>query len=402
MAWNSIFSFQNTPKAVEYRVDELSQMFPDPSICEEPRQFTRLHRIVIGRLRANLEYEIRANHALIDFLDCDGRSPLHWAAARGDAKSVALLLKYGANPSLVDRIKQGPLRSSLKADTPDCMKLLLAANANTEQRDNWGQTSVQAAMYYTDPTPFVRSLLAAGAQVNVSDIIGCSPLSEAMKSNFADAVDLLLRHGADIGVTDDVGATPLQYGVKYNAHEAVANILLRYPSHRSHYYRNYSGQNLLHVAAESAGSRMLGILAGLSWNKSILLDEQDEQLRTPTSLATIRVNTCQRQGSELNSPGGEEVQRHPLDEKKGIDAPDDADELAAWTEAWKSLTRVLKVKTSRDCIIEIRDPFDQGYASSDGTGSNEFWWSARESPTCSSARESTDELLCLGLSTEAA
>lgn len=284
MAWSSILCFQGTGNSALYEVDELLELFPSPDICEERRKFTRLHKIILKLLHIDLEQELRMNHNLVDQVDSDSRSPLHWAAARGDSYAVQLLLHYGADTNLVDRIHQGPLRSSLKAEDPLCMKLLIEAGAKIEQRDNWKQTCLQAAMYYPNPEGFIRPLLEAGAEVNVQDHLGCSPLSEAIKGNHAGAVRILHHYGARLTVQDSIGCTPFHYGIRYNAYEAM-EVLLSFEF--DHSVEDDLGQNPLHVAAEVADARMLYILARARL-KYLEINYKDNKGKTPLDLAKAR------------------------------------------------------------------------------------------------------------------
>ena len=122
------------------RVDEIRDLFPITEWVEERRMFTHIHRIILQLLAVDLEKALLRDRSGVDKPDADGRTPLSWAAARGDSKSVELLLRYGASPDTPDRIGQGPLRQSLKSHNAACLKLLLEYGATVDQRDDWSQT----------------------------------------------------------------------------------------------------------------------------------------------------------------------------------------------------------------------------------------------------------------------
>ena len=126
-------------------------LFPAMEAVEERRRFSRIHKIVLQILHLDLEKEVLKNPSMIDALDADRRTPLSWAAARGDSKFVEVLLRHGASPNTPDRIGQGPLRQALKAHNATCAKLLLAYGAKVDQRDDWEQTCLLACMYSPDP-----------------------------------------------------------------------------------------------------------------------------------------------------------------------------------------------------------------------------------------------------------
>ena len=56
----------------------------------------------------DLEKEVQLRADEVDTIDALGRSPLMWASARGDERSVATLLSYNADANLVDLQNSGP------------------------------------------------------------------------------------------------------------------------------------------------------------------------------------------------------------------------------------------------------------------------------------------------------
>ncbi|MDF3055421.1 MAG: arp, partial [Gammaproteobacteria bacterium] len=63
----------------------------------------------------------------------------------------------------------------------------------------------------------VEALIASGADVNMLDMYGFTPLIESAIANRLDIADLLLKNGADVKQKDMVGGTALQWAVEnYN------------------------------------------------------------------------------------------------------------------------------------------------------------------------------------------
>lgn len=286
MIWNSILCFQGTRNSSLYKTDALLKISPNPDRTVERRRLTRVHQIVLQMLHIDLEEELCFNPIALDRPDVDGRTPLHWAAARGDSKIVRLLLKYGASPNAVDRISQGPLRSSMKATDPTCMKLLLKAGANVDQRDQWNQTCLQSAMYYPDPTPFVVPLLDAGADINARDIVGYCPILEACLNNHTAAMEILLSRGCNLNVTDGIhGMSPLHWAIRHNHHDIISNLLrLRDLQLQP---QDKFGQTTLHIAAKHADARTLRLLSHAKLRGLSKADKSDEGL-TALDIAEIR------------------------------------------------------------------------------------------------------------------
>jgi len=73
----------------------------------------------------------------------------------------------------------------------------------------------------------VKSLLDEGADVNVADARGNTPLMEAVMSGTQQTVRLLLERGADVNVTDNWGNAPLMEAVKKSSNETIRLLLER-------------------------------------------------------------------------------------------------------------------------------------------------------------------------------
>lgn len=265
-------------------MDEIRELFPITEWVEERRLFTHIHKIVLGLLDLDLEKALLKDPSGIDRPDADGRTPISWAAARGDSQSVELLLRYGASPDSPDRIGQGPLRQSLKADNAACLRLLLLYGVRVDQRDDWSQTCLLAAHYYPDPVSFTLPLLEAGAHVNARCSQGRFPLMEAVSKNNVAAVKLLLDYGANVNFFNNAGATALHEGVRYNSHEALTYFL---EEDIDHTLRDTNHRTVLHYAAEYADVKTLTILskAGLC---GLNPDDEDRNKRNPVEIAEAR------------------------------------------------------------------------------------------------------------------
>ena len=283
-ASDNIFYFQGTPNASTWRIDEMRELFPITEWVEERRMFTHVHKIVLQLLPLDLEKALHKDRLSTDKEDADGRTPLSWAAARGDSNSVELLLRHGASPNTPDRIGQGPLRQSLKASDAKCLQLLLDYGAKVDQMDDWKQTCLLAAHYYPNPVSFTAPLLKAGAQVNVRCSQGRFPLMEAVSKNNVAAVKLLLDYQAELNCVNNAGATALHEGIRHNSHEALTFLL---DFEVDHTVRDAKDRTVLHYAAQYADLKTLKIL-----HRERLFglnpDDQDIDHITPVSIAESR------------------------------------------------------------------------------------------------------------------
>lgn len=73
---------------------------------------------------------------------------------------------------------------------------------------------------------WMQFLIAKGANVNIRDFKGVTPLVVAVNANFAEAVDLLVSRGAKIDESNNAGETPLITAV-HNRNVAMMRILLK-------------------------------------------------------------------------------------------------------------------------------------------------------------------------------
>lgn len=122
-----------------------------------------------------------------------GATPLLVAAKAGDAKSVALLLKYKANVDLPNAqgatplmvaagVGQGanPTRGRYKTDAEaaECLRLLQQAGGNVNAKDERGMTALHgAANLGWDET--IRQLVKDGAQLEALEANGLTPIDYA-------------------------------------------------------------------------------------------------------------------------------------------------------------------------------------------------------------------------------
>ena len=95
----------------------------------EDQNFTVLHKIVTGLRIQSLEEALVLYPDDIDAIDALGRTPLTWAAARGDEKAIATLLSYGADPNNLDTQWTGPVSYAAERGHVVSVRLLLEAGA---------------------------------------------------------------------------------------------------------------------------------------------------------------------------------------------------------------------------------------------------------------------------------
>lgn len=125
---------------------------------------------------------------------------LHLSALCGDVRGLQRTLQ---DPAAADWLNHRvrpylspPLRLAVTGGNQECVQLLVAAGANIELEDVKGQTPLFVATSQKKHY-IMKTLLEAGANPEGSKKNRCSPLLVAVRDGFMEGVGLLLQHGAD-------------------------------------------------------------------------------------------------------------------------------------------------------------------------------------------------------------
>ncbi len=203
----------------------------------------------------------------VNATDDDGETPLHLAAAIGQAAIVAALLDGGADVDAVSQNRRTPLHWAVRNGCEAVVRLLLAAGALVDAVDLWGgsalifaaengyeavvdlllETGADITLLKKDSVERelcqnilngllrsavisnnivkVQAYIAIGAGVNATDGDGAMPLHWAASRGHAAVVAALLDGGADVDAVSQNRRTPLHWAVR-NGCEAVVRLLL--------------------------------------------------------------------------------------------------------------------------------------------------------------------------------
>jgi ankyrin repeat protein len=131
-----------------------------------------------------------------------GGTPLNYAAGWGDVPIIDALLQKGANPnSLAASDGSSPLISSARHLHVQAAAVLLKAGASVAGRDKAGRTALHHALSATPNRPFIRLLIAHGADPFAVDLDGVSCVRRA---RFLGYEDLALEFESAAGRTDEL------------------------------------------------------------------------------------------------------------------------------------------------------------------------------------------------------
>lgn len=218
------------------------------------RNFTPLHRIILGLSSLDLRSYLDTTTADLDARDSLGKTALCWAASRPDAGMVEALLDYGASLTISDRRQQTPLHYSAGSGLPKSTELILEAAKS------------EAANHFQPELPASRSIGANATMsrffktiINARDLKGRTPLTFAARMNFPAHAQILLSYGADLESVDDwADRSILLTAIYWKSHEVIP-VLIAHGAHTD--VLDATGSSVLHYAAKFGDLRTLTALA---------------------------------------------------------------------------------------------------------------------------------------------
>lgn len=144
------------------------------------------------------------------------QTPLAKAAEAGDATMVEFLLSEGANIGL----SKGPFGDSaivlaVRSGSIETASTLLSAATDVNGKKSEGLWTPLTCVLFTQDPEMLRFLIQQGADVNLKDKLGNTPLHEAIGK--PDLVQILIESGTDINGKNKRGETPLEYALYLRA-----------------------------------------------------------------------------------------------------------------------------------------------------------------------------------------
>ncbi|NXG25588.1 ZDH13 Palmitoyltransferase, partial [Grallaria varia] len=180
---------------------------------------TLLHWAAINNRQELVKYYI-SKGAIVDQLGGDLNStPLHWAIRQGHLPMVMLLLKCGADPSLIDGEGFSSIHLAVLFQHMPIVAYLISKGQNIDTADFNGQTPLMlTAQKAVGPEP-TRFLLKFNPSLNaVDNVQKNTALHWAITSGNISAVDLLLEAGASLDIKNVKGESPLDLAYQSQNH----------------------------------------------------------------------------------------------------------------------------------------------------------------------------------------
>jgi ankyrin repeat protein len=140
-----------------------------------------------------------------------GRTLLHAASAAGNSPIVAVLLKLGVDANIQDAGGHTPLYS-IGNECPGggpVVRALIQGGAKVDACDGVKRCTALHMAARRGNVEASEALIACGANIEVRDSLGETPLRRAVNCGQTDVAALLLAKGADPHSVGSKGLTPL-------------------------------------------------------------------------------------------------------------------------------------------------------------------------------------------------
>lgn len=212
----------------------LVSLLPPTSVAQTPpnaaeiANFTRLHAAAHAGDTSTIERLIAAGAEPNVRNELD-RTPLHVATFARQAQAIRTLAKAGATLELLDAERYDPVTIAAVANDELTLSMLLSLGASAKQVTSRYDGTALIAAAHLGHHGVVKQLIAAGAPLDHVNNLHWTALIEAVVlgdggMRHIETVRALVSAGADTQLSDRSGRTPLQLA-KANGYREIIEIL---------------------------------------------------------------------------------------------------------------------------------------------------------------------------------
>jgi len=199
-----------------------------PPASEEIAHYKGLHAAAFSGDLAAIEKLIKAK-ADLNSRDPYGRTPLHVATHARKPDAVRMLMRAGANHALLERDRYDAVTIASVADDEATLRVLLAEGASAKLTTSRYDGTALIAAAHLGHAGVVRQLIAAGAPLDHVNNLHWTALIESIVlgnggPRHTETLRLLVQAGANLQLTDRNGNTPLRLA-KGRGYQAMVEIL---------------------------------------------------------------------------------------------------------------------------------------------------------------------------------
>jgi ankyrin repeat protein len=197
-----------------------------PPNAAELARYTGLHAAAATGNVAEIERLTRSG-AKFDETDDHLRTPLHVAAFAHQHGAARALLKLGANPNALEAQRYDIVTISSVDNDVEMLKLALAGGGKSGNITSPYDGTALIAAAHLGHAEVVRTLIAAKAPLDHVNNLGWTALIESIVlgdggANHTATLKALVSAGADLNIADRSGATPLTLAKRRGYAEMVA------------------------------------------------------------------------------------------------------------------------------------------------------------------------------------
>ena len=159
--------------------------------------------------------KLAAAKAELDARDGNGRTPIHVATFAKQAGAIKALAKAGANINLLDKDRYDGVTIASVADDEETLRVLLALGASAKQVTSRYDGTALIAAAHLGHDGVVKQLIAAGAPLDhVNNLHWTAVIESIVLGNggprHQETLRALIAAGANLQLADRQGNTPLQ------------------------------------------------------------------------------------------------------------------------------------------------------------------------------------------------
>jgi ankyrin repeat protein len=197
-----------------------------PPSDADVKAYTGLHAAAARGDSAEVE-RLAKGGARVDTRDGNGRTPLHVAIFRHHGDAARKLVALGANPNALDAQRYDIVTIAAVADDVPMLKLSLELGCKSGNVTSPYDGTALIAAAHLGHDEVVRTLIAAKAPLDHVNNLGWTALIESIvlgdggKRHIA-TLRALVEAGANVNIADRSGATPLALAKRRGYSEMVA------------------------------------------------------------------------------------------------------------------------------------------------------------------------------------
>ncbi|KAJ9455313.1 hypothetical protein DIPPA_54807 [Diplonema papillatum] len=197
--------------------DVLQRSFSGSLLENQRWEEETLYMVKSGSVDA-FSKRLSAHRRASEVSDERNRTALHHAAGTGNLALTQMICQTSDNLQTVDIDGRTPLFHALEGAHEEIADWLVAEGAQVNVADNKGITPLHIAAH-TNNRHAVRTLLETGkCDVNATDSKGITPLHQAAHRASSEIVELLLNAGANPSLKDKHGNLPEQLARRMDKH----------------------------------------------------------------------------------------------------------------------------------------------------------------------------------------